>query len=402
MNDILSASLTIAAIPAIASTGYLALLALAARRSQPPAPTSCLRYAIIVPAHDEAAGIVATVRSLLAMQYPPDQYRVVVVADNCTDTTAVLARAAGARVLERYNAEKRGKGYALMFAYNAIIEEGWAEAVVVIDADTIVSSNLLGAVDARLSAGSECAQAEYGVRNGADSWRTRLMSLAFALHHTVRSLGRARLGLSCGLRGNGMAFTVALLRRVPHESAALVEDVEYGIVLGMADVPVTYIAEATVLGEMPATEQASRTQRDRWERGRRILVRTWTWPLLRAAVRRGGGVCRDLAADLLLPPLITVATIVALGCGAAILAAGAGLVGPTAPMLWLISLGLLLIYVGRGCAFSSAGWRVLADFIWIPVYAVWKISVRFRSRSSDAWVRTARDATAADQVRVED
>ena len=97
------------------------------------------------------------------------------------------------------------------------------------DADTLVSPNLLRAFAARLDAGAAAVQARYGVRNPDASWRTRLMAIAFALFHDLRSLGRERLGLSAGLRGNGMCFSTRLLREVPHQAFSVVEDLEYGL-----------------------------------------------------------------------------------------------------------------------------------------------------------------------------
>jgi len=385
--------LVLASIPALAGGAYLARLGLAARRISAPAPNRSLRFSIVVPAHDEATGIVRTVQSLLALDYPPELCRVVVVADNCTDATATLARGAGAMVLERNDTTRRGKGYALMFAYDAVIRDAWADAIVVVDADTIVSTNLLTAAGARLANGEECAQAEYGVRNADESWRTRLMSLAFTLHHTLRSLGRERLMLSCGLRGNGMAFRTALLKRIPHQSTALAEDVEYGLALGLAGVRVAYLHEATVLGEMPATEAASRTQRDRWERGRRELTRQWSKPLLRAALARNGTLARDLLADLWVPPLVSFSTFVTTGCSLSVLLWTLGWADALAPLFWAFSFLLLLVYIGRGCALSPAGWRVIRDVVWVPVYVFWKFSARLRPARGSAWVRTARVAT---------
>lgn len=390
LSVLLSVLLSIAIVPALFGATYLALLALAARRVEAPSPDATLAVTVIVPAHDEADGIASTVQSLLAMDYPRDRFRVLVVADNCTDATADIARAAGAIVTERRDVDNRGKGHALVHAYALVLRERWADAVVVVDADTIVSANLLGAVGARLVAGAECAQVEYGVRNADDSWRTRLMALAFTLHHTLRSLGRERLRLSCGLHGNGMAFRTSLLARIPHRSTALVEDIEYGLTLGVCGVRALYIPEATVRAEMPVDEAASRTQRDRWERGRRLLVRTWTLPLLRSVAGVGGAIALDLVADLLVPPLVTLVAMQLLGGIVAVTLWWLGLIGVVLPALWMLSLGLLVVYIARGCSLSPAGWRVVRDLAWVPVYAVWKLSLRFRGGHDATWIRTAR------------
>ncbi|MBI5548426.1 MAG: glycosyltransferase, partial [Deltaproteobacteria bacterium] len=260
----LDLALALAAAPVLAASAYLALLAVLARR--PPLPPALeqvprLRFDLLVPAHDEAANIAATVKSLLALDYPASLRRVVVVADNCRDETARLAAEAGAAVWVREHRQRVGKGHALAFAFSRCLAEGWSDAVVVVDADTLVSPSLLQAYSARLEQGARALQADYGVRNPDDSWRTRLAAIAFALFHTVRSLARERLGLSCGLRGNGMCFTTGLLREVPYAAFSLVEDVEYGLRLGEAGQRVWYADEARVYGEMVSTAHASASQR---------------------------------------------------------------------------------------------------------------------------------------------
>ena len=391
MSAGLTAVLGIAALPALAGTGYLALLAVMARRLSAPPGDDRLRFTVIVPAHDESGGIARTVASLRALHYPTKRLRVLVVADNCTDDTAARARAAGAEVLERHDPDRRGKGFALTFGFDAVLADGWSDAVVVVDADTVVAANLLTAFGARLTAGSEAAQAEYGVRNAEESWRTRLLELAFTLHHALRSLGRERLRLSCGLRGNGMAFRTALLQRVPHRSTALVEDVEYGLELGMQGVRVAFVHDAWVRGDMPIDPAAARTQRDRWERGRQLLTRNWTGPLLRAVLAGRGRVPADLAADLLVPPLVTLTLWVAVG---ALVATGLALWrgAPLAAAPWWLSIAFLFVYVARGIALSPAGWRSAWALAWVPKYAIWKLTQRKARMNDTTWIRTARTA----------
>jgi len=387
--------LALAAVPAAAAAAYLAALALLARKPAAPTyPPPRLRFDVVVPAHDEEGGIERTVACLLALDYPGELYRVLVVADNCSDRTADLARGAGAHVLERHDGERRGKGHALAYAYAASLADGFADAVAVVDADTVASPNLLAAFGARLAAGEQAVQADYGVRNAADSWRTRLMAVAFALFHGVRSLARERLGLSCGLRGNGMAFTHALLERVPHRAFSIVEDLEYGIQLGLGGVRVAYAADAHVLGDMPGSEQASRSQRERWEGGRRAVVRQHAGALVRTAVARRSAMLLDLAADLLVPPLTQLAAVSALGAAAALAAAWLGYGAAPAAVLWSEAPVVLAAYDIRRCALSGMGARVLGDLLWAPVYVVWKCARLLRPgrHAPREWVRTSRTA----------
>jgi 1,2-diacylglycerol 3-beta-glucosyltransferase len=286
MNELANLCLALLALPATFSCAYLALLTLLSWRI--PSPGRSLRqlsFDVIVPAHNEETGIARTVSSLLAMDWPRDQFRVLVVADNCSDTTASVAREAGAHVLERQDETLRGKGYALSYAFARSIQDGFAEAVVVVDADAAVSANLLEAFAVRIERGARAVQALYGVLNPWSSWRTQLLAIAKGAFHVVRSRARERLGLSCGVRGNGWCVTHALLKEVPYRYYSLTEDVEYGIALGVAGCRVEYAGEAQANADMASSEKNARTQRQRWEQGRFRLVASATLPLLRPRVR---------------------------------------------------------------------------------------------------------------------
>ena len=384
--------LIVLAVPAAASCLYLLVLTALSQAPRAALRSSRrLRFDVIVPAHDEAQVIEGVVASLLKLDWPAESFRVIVVADNCSDATAQLARAAGAVVLERHDTERRGKGYALQFAFLASQAEGWAYAVVVVDADTVVSPNLLEAFAARLEVGAKAVQAHYGVLNAQDSWRTRLMAIAMASFHQVRSRARERMGLSCGLRGNGWCVSHWLLRQVPYEAFSLAEDIEYGIEIGLAGFRVHYADEARVDALMVSGEAASATQRQRWEDGRRQLIRARLVPLLKAASRHDGAVCLDLAFDLLVLPLSYVAVNVLA------LAAFAGLAllwDPAAP-LWL-GLGLacgasMTLYVLRGWQLSGVGLRGLMDLLRAPSFVLWKLLLMLRATRSAEWVRTKRE-----------
>ncbi len=388
---IIDVVLALAAVPTLLAALYLTLLAVLARRS--PASTarpSRLRFDVIVPAHDEEGEIAQTVASLLAVNYPRDQYRVRVVADNCTDRTAGVAAAAGAQVLVRTDAERRGKGHALAYAFHQSLTDGFADAVVVVDADTTVSANLLSAFAGRFEDGAAAIQADYGVRNPMASWRTRLMAIALSAFHGVRSVARERLGLSCGLRGNGMAFSVALLHRNPPGAFSIVEDLEYGLQLGYAGVRVQYAKDVCVLGYMATTEQTARSQRRRWERGRQALIREHVPMLLREAWRRRDPVLLDLAIDLVVPPLGQLLLVTLGGLGVSLVLAREGV----APWLWSASLLGIVVHVLRGWSFSGVGAKGLRDLLWAPVYVIWKLTLRFsdRGKKPEEWVRTTREA----------
>lgn len=383
----------ITALPWLLASLYLLVLTtLAWKPATRSGSPSMLRFDLLVPAHDEALGIGDTVRSLLAVNYPGKLRRVVVIADNCVDDTAQVARQAGAIVIERHEPLRRGKGYALAAGFAWSRREGFADAVVVVDADSLVSKNLLSAFASRLEAGAMAIQATYGVRNPGASSRTRLMTIALAAFHQVRSLGRERLGLSCGLRGNGMCLRSTLLDLVPYDAFSLVEDVEYGLRLGRAGHRVVYAHEALVRGEMVSGEQAAGTQRHRWEHGRHLLRALHGWPLLRDAVVQRDAVMFDLAIDLLVPPLGQLTLFIVLGAFAWSAVWWVAGVGVAAVCAFAISFGCLIVYVGRGWAYSGTGARGLADLALAPAFVAWKLlHVRRAPGLRDTeWVRTAR------------
>jgi cellulose synthase/poly-beta-1,6-N-acetylglucosamine synthase-like glycosyltransferase len=381
------------ALPALFACVYLAIgTLLSASLRLPPRSSRTVRFDVIVPAHNETAIIARTVASLRRLDWPADCFRIFVIADNCTDDTASVARTAGAEVLERTDTVRRGKGYALEFAFSASAARGWAAAVVVVDADAEVSSNLLEAFASRIERGAEAIQAHYGVLNPFASWRTRLITIAKGSFHIVRSRARERLGLSCGVRGNGWCVTHTLLRRVPYQCFSLTEDLEYGIAIGMAGVRVEYADEAHSDADMVSGEQLARSQRQRWEDGRFQLVRSKTFPLLAAAVRGRSAICLDLALVLIVLPLSYVAlNVVAL----LLLAGGSTLLYPSLrPFLWvgIACAAAVVAYVLRGWQLSGVGARGLWDLARAPGFLLWKVILMLRPRKSRAWVRTDRES----------
>ena len=393
---LLDTALMLAGVPALLASTYLLILTLlSARKRAPVYPAARHRFVIVVPAHDEEAGIAATVKSLLSLDYPSALRRIIVVADNCTDATRQRAVEAGAEVLVRDDPLRRGKGYALAFAFERILAEGFADALVVVDADTLVSDNLLHAFAVRLDDGAGAIQARYEVRNRDESWRTRATALAFVLFHRVRSLGRERLGCSAGLRGNGMCFGRALLRDVPYDAFSIVEDLEYGIRLALNGHRVHYADEAVVLGDMPAAASTSRSQRRRWEGGRFQVARLQMGALLRRSFAARDRVALDGALDLAVPPLAYLAASAVLGVVASLGASWAAGRTLAAFHLWTASLVALVIYVARGWSLSGLGLRGVGVLLRVPLYLAWKVAIAVApDRSRKEWVRTPRQPKA--------
>jgi hypothetical protein len=373
---------------------YLAgLTLLSAKAKAKPLCAPPLRFDILVPAHNEEAGIARTVENLLGQAWPKALFRVIVVADNCEDNTVSLAQTAGALVWQRHSETKRGKGHALEFAFQQSLEEGFAQAVVVVDADSLLSKNALQGFAARIGLGARAIQAHYGVLEVKSTWRTRLMRIAFAAFHGVRSSARERLGLSSGLRGNGMCFASGLIREVPHRAHSVVEDLEYGLLLGQVGCRVVYAGDIEVLGEMAGDEKAFRLQRQRWEGGRLSLAKTLALPLLWQGLRKRSPLLLDLALDLLLPPLSWPALATSLGLSLALLWHFTG--GHSLAPAFVFSVGLLclLLYVVRGWQLSGTGLRGLVDLAFAPWFVLWKLGLALagNAQAPKTWVRTRRE-----------
>jgi 1,2-diacylglycerol 3-beta-glucosyltransferase len=388
-----------AGVPVAGIGAYLGVLTIFSRVLPAPAPDYSRYFAIVIPAHNEATGIVATISSLLLLDYPGDRFAIVVIADNCTDATAELARATGVTVIERFDDARRSKGFALADVFPKVLEDSRVDAIVVIDADTQVDANLLSALGARFAQGAHAAQADYQVANTDGGWRTELMSVAFTCFHEVRSMGRERLGLSTGLRGNGMAFTRFALETVPQKAASLVEDLEHGIALAKAGIRVAYVHEAHVRAEMPVDDDAAASQRKRWEHGRDLMRAEHGSSLLKLALKNRSKVQADLAADVLIPPLTQVVKAnLLLSAGAFVVTLARRRFGFSSAVA-AVALGGLGVHVGSGWKRSGIGVSLLAK---LPGYLRWKSGLTFGSSGADnAWVRTRRIAEDSAQSEAE-
>jgi cellulose synthase/poly-beta-1,6-N-acetylglucosamine synthase-like glycosyltransferase len=387
-----STILFVAAVPATLACLYLLMLTCLSGAVRVRRTTSRdVFFDVFVPAYNEAAGIARTVANLLRLDWPAERFRVIVIADNCTDDTAGIARGAGALVIERQDAVSRGKGYALAHAFGLSRAEGRADAVVVVDADSEASANLLQSFAARIGAGESAMQAHYGVLNASASWRTRLMAIALGAIHKVRSRARERLRLSCGIRGNGWCVTHALLDQVPYKAFSLTEDVEFGNELGLAGYRVAYCDESHVNGEMVTSEEAARSQRMRWEGGRLALVVSQVPKLLRAAVVKCSTVRLDLALDLLVPPL----SYIVLNVVAVIVLALLFRQSDQAVYLWVGAADALAVvsYVCRGWVLSGVGAIGFWDLLRVPWFIGWKVLLLAARKRPSSWVRTKRENT---------
>lgn len=380
-----AALLALASLP---GTLLLALLTVAAMvyRPRPVATASRTRLAVVIPAHNEAAHIERCVASVLesAAANAAADTAVVVVADNCEDDTAALATAAGARVLERHDSQRRGKGYALDHAFRTLATEPF-DAFVVVDADSVVSTHFVAAMAARFADGADAVQCRYTALNAHASLRTRLMNVALMAFNVLRPRGREALGLSAGILGNGFGLSAGTLAAVPYVAASVVEDLEYHIMLVRHGRRVHFVDDAWVRADMPTGGTGSRTQRARWEGGRLLMLRKHLAGLVRE-VLSGKPRLLEPAMDLMLLPL---AWHVLLILPLLLLPV------PLARAYGVVALAVLLLHVLAALRIGGGGLRDLLALAAAPLYIVWKLTVlrllRQTAREDAAWVRTRRE-----------
>jgi cellulose synthase/poly-beta-1,6-N-acetylglucosamine synthase-like glycosyltransferase len=376
---------------------YLFALAAAALfyRDQNSCPDPASRLTILVPAHNEADFIQRCVRSLTNQDYPPERRQIVVIADNCTDRTAQLARAAGASVLVRDAPDARGKGQALRWAIDQVISGGGPlpDAFVIVDGDSVADRALLRGLATRLERGADAVQAEYLVLDDNDSPAIQLRAIAFMLFHRARFAGRSVLRLPCTLVGNGMLLSRRLMERHPWDAFTGAEDLEYSITLRLNGVAPVFAGDVRVRGPVPASSRAAQIQRERWEGGR-LRVAVAMYPtLLQEIVLRRHLRLMDLAVDLAVPPLGLLTAAALTGASLVAALAGAQLAPLSLLIPWVIGLAAIGGFVLVGLRAAHAPAWMYRRLLSAPAFLVRKVlgTVRvIRSRSSNDWVRTER------------
>jgi hypothetical protein len=382
----LGAAGTVATLPGTFELAALTVGTLLPRRPREGDPARCGTLAVIVPAHDEEAGIGACVASLLACEQPPHGARIVVVADNCSDRTADRAREAGAEVIERFDTERRGKGFALGLAFERVLADPAVEAVLVVDADSAVAPNFLVEMARAFGAGADGVQCPYKVGNPEASRRARLMNVALLAFNVARPRARERFGLSVGILGNGFGLHRRVLARLPYTAHSVVEDLEYHLMMVREGFAVRFVEDTTVCADVPTTEEGMRTQRARWEGGRFRMIREQA-PALMAEVLRGRLSLAEPLGELLLLPLAT---------HVGVLAVVLAVPFPPTQLYAGVSLGLVAAHTLAALQVAGGTREDLRALAEVPFYVLQKVAqlpaTLLASRKDQAWVRTPRGA----------
>lgn len=371
---------------------YLMLLTISAmffsRKSLEGAPLK--KIAIVIPAHNEEGQIPCLIRGLEGLNYPQAHYTIYLIADNCSDRTAELAREGGIQVFERTDPNKRGKGAALDWFFNRhyAVYEAY-DVVALIDADTTPHPNFLQEISKAFhSPRVQAVQGYYTVLNPNDNWMTALSQAALSLVHHLRPSGRNYIGSTAGLKGNGMAFSSALLQKHGWPCNSLVEDMEFSLYLLERGILVYYYPEAIVYGEMPIKTSQAEVQRKRWEEGRWRLIKHRWRDLLVLFFKRRKFYFLESFFDLITAPLS-----VLLLCNLLLFFISQQMQNLFLSTWLLINLTYLVLYAMGGLILCKAPKYVWIAFLATPFFVIFKLSLYLKmllQKRPMRWIRTKR------------
>lgn len=352
--------------------------------------TARRRLAVLVPAHNESTGLLPTLSDIRSQLLPGDQ--LLVVADNCTDDTAAVARAGGAQVIERQDTTKLGKGYALDYGLRHFALDP-PEIVISIDADCRVKAGTIDQLALTSGATGQPVQAVNIMISPAMSpVNHQIAEFAWRVKQWLRPFGLRALGLPCQMTGTGMAFPWDAIRSVDLKSGNLAEDLKLGLELALAGYSPTFCSSAFVTSEFPSSIDGTRTQRKRWEQGHIEVIAKDALRLLSLAIARRNWHLLVLTLDLMVPPLSLLVILVG---GSFTITALAALIGFSSVPL-LISAGTLLGFIATiFVAWLNCGRDILpaSAILSIAPYVLGKVGLyrQIISGNADAkWQRTDR------------
>ncbi|HPV44355.1 MAG TPA: glycosyltransferase family 2 protein [Methylotenera sp.] len=353
-----------------------------------PAEDMCI--AVLIPAHNESSGIIATLASIKPQLKSTD--RLLVVADNCSDDTADIAAANGAEVIKRHDLDKRGKGFALDFGVRYLAKSP-PDVVVVIDADCILQADSLSLLATYALKTGRPVQALDLMYAKESDLKSRVAEFAWSVKNLVRPLGYANLGLPCQLMGTGMAFPWRLISDADIANGSIVEDMKLGIEFSKAGMPPIFYLGSQVTSYFPAVSEVQSGQRMRWEHGHIATILSEAPRLFAQGIAKRDINLLALAFDLSVPPLALLVTLLfgyAAATGIVLMLYDVGYVA------FLVSLsGVALLSIAIAMAWLGWGRHIISfsAMLLVPVYVISKIPhyVRFLFKRQKAWNKTERD-----------
>ena len=241
------------------------------------------KFMAIIPAHNEEMVVGNLVESLKNQNYDKDLLDIYVIADNCTDRTAVIAEEAGAIVYKRFDEKNKTKGHALNWFLKQKIEENADyDAFLVFDADNIVEKNFVSVMNKKLNQGEEVVQGYKDIKNPTESWISAGYAFFYWTMHRFYHLARYNVGLSPLLNGTGFMVKFDIIKETGWDTKTLTEDIEFSLKQIIKGKKLGWATDAIVYDEQPERFVASWKQRTRWTVGHIQCTKEYTKDLAKA------------------------------------------------------------------------------------------------------------------------
>lgn len=348
------------------------------------------RLAVLVPAHNEGKGLLTTLADIRSQLRPGD--RLLVVADNCADDTATLARASGAEVVERTDSAKRGKGYALDCGLQHLGSDP-PEIVIVVDADCRIADKAIHWLATTCARVDRPVQALYLMRAPAESRiNHQVAEFAWRVKNRLRPLGLNALGLPCQLVGTGMAFPWETIRAADLANGWIVEDLKLGLDLALAGHAPLFCHSAVITSEFASSIVGARIQRERWEQGHIGTILKFAPRLLCTAIARRNWGLMALTLDLMVPPLSLLVMLVG---GMLALTTSVVFLGFSAAAFYVSGTSFFVLVAAAFLAWTKCGRDVLppSALLLVARYVLGKLGLYRQiasGRTDTQWIRTDR------------
>ncbi|MCI0627913.1 MAG: glycosyltransferase family 2 protein [Acidobacteria bacterium] len=403
MTTIVGIFLLLILVPLTLLVMYQWLLAVSSLFYRPPIGYSGgrqARFLVLIPAHNEEVGIASTLESLHDLNYAIESYRVLVIADRCTDGTAAVARSLNAQCFERFDGQP-GKGAALAWGIQEARNAQFAfEAVVIIDADTLADRDLLSAFNIEFQAGRQVQQGYNYISNPWASPFTRIMAVTGVLRNGRYYAGKTAIGLQGMLTGTGMCLGAGILERHEWTAFTVGEDWEFSVELLLGGEKIYFNPMAKTFAKESQNFKQASHQRLRWASGRYAVMGSKVWALIRQGIRMPSFSLIDSAVTLVAPNYSSQASLALLCFGGSWVNAGDPFWGFS--IYWTAVLVAAIVgYFVLGIFSTEAPGKALAGLILIPVFLPWRLTIELLGMLGYGrrhWGRRSRAATSSQHV----
>jgi len=349
------------------------------------------KFVVIIPAHNEELFIGRVLASLKGQTYPKELFRIIVVADNCTDKTAEIAVINNCEVLERENSKDRGKGYAIRYAIDKTFDDN-CDAVFILDADSFLDTDGLMNLNQHIVNSDKIIQCNNAVANPEDSWFSQLMDVSRTISNEIAEPAKEKLGLSSHLMGNGMCFHREIIKKYNWNAFTVGEDWEYYTKIINEGNRVAFAQDVRVYHQESTSLKQAIPQRMRWSSGRFAILWRYGLKLFFRGVFERNLLIFDASLPLILPNPSLAINLTTIGFFSSLILYFL----PGNQTVFLMYSCLMLfqfIIFMAGVFYTRNKLRSFLSIFIAPVFLIWKMIIDILSLigvGRKKWIRTKR------------